>query len=569
MGILRADRITGLGGADAIKGSVKFTSGGALDIDLDGTSIGTSNFTIEAWVFWFGNGSHQFTGSSSNNFNFYIADDDGDLKFYDGSNTYDLDSSNIKPNSWAHVALVRTGTSTNTTKVYVNGVNTNNVTLNTSFSFDRLLSGINYLDGSRGYGNGYTSNLRFTLDTVYTSAFTPPSHELTILDNTIVLCCQSPGNVLQEATGKKVVVFKHGVNQGDPVASHFTPNSPVGFSTTTDVGSQYGSTFDGFGSFATSTYMVPPGGNTRERNRGRGVLAGGYVHPVLGHNSMMYIEIQTQGNAQDFGDLGTARSYFPAGQTSSSTRGLSSAGWSGSGINTIEFITIANTSNATDFGDTSIARMSGALSNQTRAVHAGTTSPFSNVIDFVTIATTGDAQNFGDLVEPQSLFAGASSSTRGVFGGGRNNTPSSNTEYNTLQYITIASTGNAQDFGDLTRTHYGMSGFSSATRGIFAGGYSNPQGKINSIEFFTIATLGDAIDFGDLSASQGYGGSLTNSILGLITVNSPTNYYNTIDFITISTQGDAKDFGDADPLGSGKGHGSFPSCMSDSHGGTT
>ena len=92
MGILRADRITGLGGANAIKGSVKFTSGGALDIDLDGTSIGTSNFTIEAWVFWFGNGSHQFTGSSSNNFNFYIADDDGDLKFYDGSNTYDLDA---------------------------------------------------------------------------------------------------------------------------------------------------------------------------------------------------------------------------------------------------------------------------------------------------------------------------------------------------------------------------------------------------------------------------------------------------------------------------------------------
>ena len=114
-----------------------------------------------------------------------------------------------------------------------------------------------------------------------------------------------------------------------------------------------------------------------------------------------------------------------------------------------------------------------------------------------------------------------------------------------------------------------MSGFSSSTRGIFTGGYSAPQGKINSIEYFTIATLGNAIDFGDLSASQGYGGSLTNTILGLITINNPSNYYNTIDFITISTTGNAKDFGDADPLGSGKGHGSFPSCMSDSHGGTS
>ena len=213
MGILRADRITGLGGANAIKGSVKFTSGGALDIHLDGATIGTSNFTIEAWVFWFGNDYHQFTGSSSNNFNFYIANDDGDLKFYDGSNTFDFDASPIRANEWTHVALVREGTSTSQTKVYVNGTNTQSITLPTSFSFDRLLTGINYLDGSRGYGNGYTSNLRVTLDAVYTSAFTPPSSELTVLDNTIVLCCQSPGNILQEATGKTIVPFKHGVNQ--------------------------------------------------------------------------------------------------------------------------------------------------------------------------------------------------------------------------------------------------------------------------------------------------------------------------------------------------------------------
>ena len=312
--------------------------------------------------------------------------------------------------------------------------------------------------------------------------------------------------------------------------------------------------------------MVVPGGNTRERNRGRGVLGGGYVHPSTGHNTMMYIEIQSQGNAQDFGDLGTARSYFVAGQTSSSTRGLSSAGWSGSGINTIEFITIANTSNATDFGDTSIARMSGALSNQTRAVHAGTTSPFSNIIDFVTIATTGDAQNFGDLVEPQSLFAGASSSTRGVFGGGRNNTPSENTLHNTMQFITIASTGDAQDFGDLQALRYGHTGFSSPTRGIYAGGYLTP-GQTATIDYFTIATLGNSLDFGDLTTNNGYCGSVTNSIRGAVTINDAPNYTNALEFITIATTGDAKDFGDADPLGSGKGHGDYPSCMSDSHGG--
>ena len=210
--------------------------------------------------------------------------------------------------------------------------------------------------------------------------------------------------------------------------------------------------------------------------------------------------------------------------------------------------------------------MSGALSNQTRAVHAGTVSPFSNVIDFVTIATTGDAQNFGDLVEPQSLFAGASSSTRGVFGGGRNNTPSENTLSNVMQYITIASTGNTQDFGDLQAIRYGHTGFSSPTRGIFAGGYLTP-GQTTSIDFFTIATLGNSEDFGDLSTAPGYGGSVTNSIRGIITCGDAPNYYNILEFITIATQGDAKDFGDTDPSGSGKGQGDFPSCISDSHGG--
>ena len=315
--------------------------------------------------------------------------------------------------------------------------------------------------------------------------------------------------------------------------------------------------------------MVPPSGNTRERNRGRGVLGGGVpVYPSGMINTITYIEIQTTGNSQDFGDLTVARGYHVAGQNSSSTRGLNSCGWNGSGLNTIDFITIANTANAIDFGDTSVTRMSGGLSNQTRGVHAGTVSPFSNVIDFVTIATTGDAQNFGDLVEPQALFAGTSSSTRGVFAGGRNNTPSENTLSNVMQYITIASTGNAQDFGDLQAIRYGHTGFSSPTRGIFAGGYLTP-GQTTSIDFFTIATLGNSEDFGDLSIGVGYNGSVTNSTRGVITINDAPNYTNALEFITIATTGNAKDFGDADPSGSaaGKGMGDYPSGISDSHGG--
>ena len=57
MGILRADRITGLGGANAITGSTHFTGsnniGNFLRIDTGATedfTFGTGDFTIEFWA---------------------------------------------------------------------------------------------------------------------------------------------------------------------------------------------------------------------------------------------------------------------------------------------------------------------------------------------------------------------------------------------------------------------------------------------------------------------------------------------------------------------------------------
>ena len=67
----------------------------------------------------------------------------------------------------------------------------------------------------------------------------------------------------------------------------------------------------------------------------------------------------------------------------------------------------------------------------------------------------------------------------------------------------MASTGNATDFGNLTDARNELTGASSKTRGLFAGGYDQPT-RINIIDFITIATTGDAQDFGDLTfASDG------------------------------------------------------------------
>ena len=72
----------------------------------------------------------------------------------------------------------------------------------------------------------------------------------------------------------------------------------------------------------------------------------------------------------------------------------------------------------------------------------GYTTTQVNVIDYVTIATTGNATSFGQLTQSRLGLGSCSSSTRAVFGGGS----AGSTYYNIIDYITIATTGNAIDF---------------------------------------------------------------------------------------------------------------------------
>ena len=90
---------------------------------------------------------------------------------------------------------------------------------------------------------------------------------------------------------------------------------------------------------------------------------------------------------------------------------------------------------------------------------------------------------------------------------------------NNIDYVTIASTGNAIDFGDSLLGGFGAGG-SSPTRGVAGGGYfaNSPTGEVggftNIIDFVQIATTGNAVDFGDINnvvrhvkgGSNGHGG---------------------------------------------------------------
>jgi hypothetical protein len=78
-----------------------------------------------------------------------------------------------------------------------------------------------------------------------------------------------------------------------------------------------------------------------------------------------------------------------------------------------------------------------------------------------------------------------------------------------MEYITVATTGNATDFGDFLvggRRSAGTCG--DGSRGLWSGGDQYPSPGINVIEYITIATTGNATDFGDLSVgTSGHGTS--------------------------------------------------------------
>ena len=241
----------------------------------------------------------------------------------------------------------------------------------------------------------------------------------------------------------------------------------------------------------------------------RGVFGGG-AESYASVNKIDYITIATTGNAADFGDMTVTAEL--RGACSNGSRGVFGGGYQSSasaGTNTIDYVTIATTGNATDFGDlTEVRRDLSACSNGTRGVFGGgyrlDIASDRNTIDYITIATTGNATDFGDLTVARRSLSACSNGTRGVFGGGLIGI-SPSTGSNVMDYVTIATTGNATDFGDLTVTRYGPGACSDGTRGVFGGG-AIPATKsttyYNTIDYVTISTTGNATDFGDLTAQR-------------------------------------------------------------------
>jgi hypothetical protein len=316
--------------------------------------------------------------------------------------------------------------------------------------------------------------------------------------------------------------------------------------------------------------MLMPSGVTEYRGgRGRGLFGGGYGSPFLTKiNNIDYITISTLSNSYDFGDLSAVKT-IPA-TVASTTRGVIAGSQSSPApVNVIEYVTISSTGNAFDFGDllTTKGRPTGC-SNSIRGIFAGGYALNPNftgltAIEYITVSTLGNSSFFGDLFTGRYGLSSCASSTRGIFAGGSTGSPGPSINFNIIDYITISTLGNSQDFGDLSANRRLFSSCSNSTRGVFGGGIEAPSGSVvNTIEYITIASLGDVIDFGDLTQSRRGLAACSSNTRGVFGGGyvAPVNV-NTIDYVTILSIGNATDFGDLSRLNS------FNAACSDSHGG--
>ena len=295
-------------------------------------------------------------------------------------------------------------------------------------------------------------------------------------------------------------------------------------------------------------------------SRGRAIRGGGYSPGNTAYPDVDLITISTLGNAVNFGQLHTARTSH--GACSSSTRGIFLGG--NPDNDSTEYYTLASAGNGIDFGNLTSTgrRYTSSFSSSTRGFSAGGKDDpaVTNEIDYCEISTLSSWLDFGDLTVAALYWSGLSSPTRGL------TLVADDPASQVINMVTIASKGNAIDFGNQSKTGGYQSAAANSVRGLWAGGYaSSPRqtgGMSKSIEAIMIASQGTTQFFGDLIGTPCYGDGSSNATRAIFAGSAGTsNTTNNIEFVTIATTGNAQDFGDLpSPVG-------YAGVTSDSHGG--
>ena len=201
---------------------------------------GAGTFTIEAWIYRNATGAAHTIyakGGASTGIVLQVTSTNV-LRFT--HTTTNIDSTGtISLATWTHVAVVREGTGTNETKLYINGTQDGAGTVSTDFTQTEEVR-IGTDRSAAADFNGYISNLRFVKGTaVYTGAFTVPTAPLIAISNTQLLTCKS--NRFRDESANAFTITRN----NNATVQRFSPFSPTAaYAAGTIGGSGY---FDGTG----------------------------------------------------------------------------------------------------------------------------------------------------------------------------------------------------------------------------------------------------------------------------------------------------------------------------------
>ena len=570
------------GGGSAITGSVEFN--GTNDyLTVPNTTdlrLADSDFTIEFWATISKVDSTYsafalFENSSALRSYQLEVRANGAVRFewwYNGSSSNNITTGTgvVTVNQWNYYAVSRNGT---TLKLFINGIEVGSSDVGTNSFFNNtvtpfMIGGMLQSAVHTQKWQGNISNLRIVKGTaLYTDSFIPPTRELKRVPGTVLLCCQDPDSALTEATGKTITGYGD-LHEATDVEMLTNGSFAGGYSTEWEAKNNANLSHSNGKLTVTST----------QNYSGVRVKSAYLPSLVAGRKYVMTIDLESVTNTIRFGVV--------SGLTvdNISTAGRHSGVWTASAVTEV-FIEKPTGSNSTfvlksvsirelntpngasnftpQVGDDrkvtfeGVTKInsdayfylptgntesrypigSGGAGAGTRGVMFGgyyDSSPNrSNVIDYVTIASTGNAVDFGDRLNTTDTCAACASATRALNAGGYDGSAT----INTIEYVTIASTGNASKFGELDLARRNRDGCSSSTRGLFGGGYPTDD----AMEYVTIATSGISSLFGNLTVSRYNLGALASPVRGVFGGGTPST--DTMDFVTIATTADAIDFG--------------------------
>ncbi len=191
--------------ASIVGGSV-YTNGSSDYItvpDNANLELGSSNFTIECWIYPITAVNSFFTKTTSGTTTWELSFNSNNVVFTasaDGTTKTINKIGSIAPilNTWNHVAVTRNG---NVFTLWLNGASS--ATQTTSFTIFNSsdATAIGGRISNDAFYNGYVSNARIVVGTaVYTGAFTPPTAPLTAITNTQYLMLGTNAGIYDQAS---------------------------------------------------------------------------------------------------------------------------------------------------------------------------------------------------------------------------------------------------------------------------------------------------------------------------------------------------------------------------------